>query len=54
MKLTLPDQDAEIDPVSTSGGGSHARARLGPLNNIITSFNDQPGNIDWTPIGSAR
>ena len=36
MKIELPDQDAEIEPVPTSGGG-----------HILRTFNDQFGNISW-------
>lgn len=47
MRLSLPDEDAEIDPVPTSGGGRLREPELDLLSNIIKSFNDQFGNIDW-------
>jgi type I restriction enzyme R subunit len=48
MKLQLPDADAEIDPVPTSGGGRKAEPELDRLSNILKTFNDQFGNIPWT------
>jgi len=47
MRIALPDQDAEIEPVPTSGGGMMAEPELDRLSNIIKSFNEQFGNIDW-------
>jgi len=47
MKLTLLDEDATIYPLPTSGGGRVAEPQLDYLSNIIKSFNDRFGNIDW-------
>jgi len=47
VSIALPDQDAEIDPVPTSGGGAKPEPELDRLSNIIKAFNDQFGNIDW-------
>ena len=47
LQLTLPDQDVELDPVPTSGGGVQANPELDHLSNIIRMFNDQFGNIEW-------
>jgi len=47
MKLTLPDEDATIYPLPTSRGGRVAEPQLDYLSNIIKSFNDRFGNIDW-------
>ncbi len=54
MKLTLPDEDAEIDPVPTDGGGGKREPELDHLSNIIKSFNDQFGNIDWKDADRIR
>jgi type I restriction enzyme R subunit len=54
MKLTLPDEDAEIAPVPTSGGGRKAEPELDKLSNIIKSFNDLFGNIDWKDADRIR
>lgn len=47
LKIGLPDQDAEIGPVPTSGGGRKPEPELDQLSNILKAFNDQFGNIDW-------
>jgi type I restriction enzyme R subunit len=48
VKFQIPDEDAEIEPVSTAGGGSSTEPELDRLSNIIATFNDQFGNIEWT------
>jgi type I restriction enzyme R subunit len=48
MKIQLPDADAEIEPVPTSGGGSKPEPELDRLSNILKIFNDQFGNIPWS------
>jgi type I restriction enzyme R subunit len=48
MKVQLPDADAEIGPVPTSGGGGKPEPELDRLSNILKTFNDQFGNIPWT------
>ncbi len=54
MKLALPDEEAEIDPVPTSGGGRKAEPELDVLSNIINAFNDRFGNIDWDDADRIR
>ncbi len=48
MKIQSPDEDAEIEPVPMTGGGSKAEPELDRLSNILKTFNDQFGNIPWT------
>jgi type I restriction enzyme R subunit len=48
IRVQLPDQDAEINPVPTSGGGRKPEPELDLLSNILKTFNDQFGNIPWT------
>jgi type I restriction enzyme R subunit len=48
VKIQLPDSDAEIEPVPTSGGGHRPEPELDRLSNILKVFNDQFGNIPWT------
>ena len=43
--IQLPDEDAEIDPVSTSGGGQ--KPEMDKLSNSVREFNDRFGNIEW-------
>lgn len=47
IDLALADQNAEIEPVPTSGGGHIPEPELDRLSNILSSFNEQFGNIDW-------
>jgi len=47
MSIDLADQDAEIEPVPTKGGGRKPEPELDQLSNIIKAFNDQFGNIEW-------
>jgi type I restriction enzyme R subunit len=47
-KIALPDEDAEIPPVPTDGGGRKAEPELDRLSNILKTFNDHFGNIPWT------
>ena len=48
LKIQLPDENAEIEPVPTTGGGHKAEPQLEHLSNILKTFNDQFGNIAWT------
>ncbi|MGH9836103.1 MAG: type I restriction endonuclease subunit R [Blastocatellia bacterium] len=45
MKVALADEDAEIGPVPTSGGGRKAEPELDRLSNILKNFNDQFGTL---------
>jgi type I restriction enzyme R subunit len=48
VKIQLPDAEAEIEPVPTTGGGHKPEPELDRLSNILKAFNDQFGNIPWT------
>lgn len=48
VKIQLPDEDAEIGPVPTEGGGRKPEPELDRLSNILKTFNDHFGNIPWT------
>jgi type I restriction enzyme R subunit len=48
VKIQLPDTDAEIGPVTASGGGHKPEPELDRLSNILKTFNDQFGNIAWS------
>jgi type I restriction enzyme R subunit len=54
MAIALPDADAEIEPVPTSGGGRKSEPELDLLSNIIRTFNEQFGNIDWKDADKIR
>ncbi len=45
MALALPDEDAEIEPVPTSGGGRKPESEIDKLSNIVKAFNDQFGGL---------
>ena len=47
QKILLPDEDAEIEPVPTSGGGQRPEPELDRLSNILQAFNDLFGDIGW-------
>jgi type I restriction enzyme R subunit len=48
VQIQLPDADAQIEPVPTTGGGRMPEPELDRLSNILKVFNDQFGNIPWT------
>lgn len=54
ISIALPDQDAEIGPIPTSGGGFKPEPELDRLSNIIKAFNDQFGKIDWKDTDKIR
>ncbi len=45
MKILLPDDNAEIEPVPATGGGRKAEPELDRLSNILKMFNDQFGTL---------
>jgi type I restriction enzyme, R subunit len=47
QRIQLPDSNAEIDPVPLMEGGRKAETELDRLSNILKTFNDQFGNINW-------
>jgi len=47
MAIALADEDAEIGPVPTSTGGFVPEPEMELLSNIIKTFNDLWGHIDW-------
>ncbi|MCY3668457.1 MAG: type I restriction endonuclease subunit R [Gemmatimonadetes bacterium] len=47
QQILLPDEDAEVDPVPTAGGGHRTEPELDRLSNILKTFNDLFGDIAW-------
>jgi type I restriction enzyme R subunit len=47
LAIVLPDADASVEPVPLGGAGGKAPPELDRLSNILRTFNDQFGNIDW-------
>ena len=54
QQIVLPDADAEVDPVPTSGGGSQPEPELDRLSNILRAFNDLFGDIAWDDADRVR
>lgn len=54
QRVQLPEEDVEIDPVPTDGGGRKPDAELDRLSNILRSFNDLFGNVAWEDADRIR
>lgn len=54
ISIALADQNAEIGPVPTSGGGRMPEPEIDRLSNIVKTFNEQFGNIDWKDADKIR
>ena len=54
QKIALPDEDAEIDPVPTPGGGHRPEPELDQLSTILKIFNDLFGDIPWEDADRVR
>ena len=47
MAIALSDTDATVDPLPTSVGGRKPETELDHLSNILKTFNERFGNIEW-------
>jgi type I restriction enzyme, R subunit len=54
ISIALADQDVEIGPVPTSGGGHLPEPELDRLSNIVRAFNEQFGNVEWKDADKIR
>ena len=54
VHIALADEDGEIEPVPTSGGGGMPEPELDRLSNILRAFNEQFGNIGWKDADKIR
>jgi type I restriction enzyme R subunit len=54
ISVVLADQAGEIPPVPTSGGGHIPEAKIDKLSNILRTFNEQFGNIEWKDADKIR
>ena len=50
MRITLTDENAEVGPVPTAGGGHKPEPELDLLSRVIRSFNELYGNIEWVDM----
>ena len=54
IHVQLADEDAEIEPVPTTGGGHRPEPELDRLSNILKTFNEQFGDIPWEDVDRVR
>ena len=47
LKLVLPDENAELEPVPAGSTGAKYEPEMDYLSNIVKTFNSLWGNIDW-------
>lgn len=47
ISISLEDADAEVDPVPVGNPGGKSDPEYDALTNILKTFNDLWGNIDW-------
>lgn len=47
LKIILPDDNAEIEPLPTRAAGRKSEPELDHLSNILKTFNDLFGSIEW-------
>ena len=54
VRIQLPDQEGEIEPVPTDARGGRGEPELDRLSTILKAFNDQFGNVKWTDNDRVR
>ena len=54
LKIALADQDGEVGPVPTGGGGAPPDPDMERLSQILDQFNDLFGNIEWEDADRIR
>ena len=47
ISVALDDEDGELDPVPVATGGTTPNPEIDLLSNIVRTFNDLFGNVDW-------
>ena len=45
--IKLTDEEGELEPVPTGGGGNLSEPEVDRLSNIVKQFNEQWGNVPW-------
>src|SRR5205807_6733444 len=54
LAIALPDTDATLEPVPLGGGGGKPEPELDRLSNILRTFNDHFGTIEWKDADKIR
>ncbi|MDR2146659.1 MAG: DEAD/DEAH box helicase family protein [Tannerella sp.] len=54
LSIQLEDSDAEVDPIPLGSGKGKAEAEMDWLTNILTTFNELFGNIEWKDADNVR
>ena len=54
FKMSMDDIDATIEPVPQGGGGGKGEPEIDKLSNILKTFNDLFGNIEWKDADKIR
>lgn len=54
ISIQLDDENAEVDPVPSGGLVGKQAPELDLLTNILSTFNDMFGNIDWKDADNVR
>ena len=54
ISIQLEDENAEVDPVPTGGIGGKPMPEFDLLTNILSTFNDLFGNIEWKDADNVR
>jgi type I restriction enzyme R subunit len=54
IAIALTDEDKEIEPVPTSAGGNRPEPEIDLLSNILRTFNELFGNVDWKDADKIR
>ncbi|GHV49092.1 hypothetical protein FACS1894181_06970 [Bacteroidia bacterium] len=54
LSITLKDENAEVDPMPIGSGKVKPEPELDYLTNILSSFNELFGNIDWKDADNVR
>ncbi len=54
LAISLPDKDAEIEPVPTGTAIGPAERELDRLSNILNAWNEHFGDIDWKDKDKVR
>lgn len=54
LSMGMDDEDGSVEPAPPGGGGGGGNPEIDKLSNIIKTFNDLFGNIDWKDADKIR